>query len=140
MYTEFMGLKPGPVTLHMHRFITCDVFLMRGSSFVLINKSFCDDAIREALKTLLKPRAKCVACGLVLKVGTPRVKCNKCCLFIAQHVHESAGTRMCGVIAVAIICFYHKIAKPIDDEELERLSVILAAKMKHNIIRNDGTQ
>ena len=137
IYTEFMRLKSGPVTEPMHKFITCDVFLMRGSPFVLINKYFPDDVIRNALKTLLVPRAKCVSCGLVLKVGIPRVRCGSCYVLYctACSRYRWKDHFWCNCCSHHMI--YNKIAKPIDDEHLERLNGILAAKMEHSVIINE---
>ena len=55
---------------------------------------------------------------------------------IVRHVHDIGGRIIFGVCCSHHM-IYNKIAKPIDDDHLERLNGILAAKMEQSVIINE---
>ena len=55
LYNDFMRLKSQTAILQIHKFILSDMFLMRGSHFILLPKTVSDDTIRKSLQTILAP-------------------------------------------------------------------------------------
>ena len=69
LYNEFMNLKSQKAILQIHRFISSNMLLIRGSNLILIPKTIPDETVRKSLHTCLAPQLPCSSCGSVLRVG-----------------------------------------------------------------------
>ena len=131
LYSEFMNLKSRKRTLHWHHFIRADMFVMRGSSFVLFDKNTPDDIIRKS--TMLAKQQLCASCKHELKAWTPRLRCKNCLIFLCEKcVKERMNDNYwCGCCNNHMI--YNKIAKPSDENQLAQLNACISKKLTYDI-------
>ena len=133
LYNEFMRLKSQKAILPIHRFILSNMFLMRGSSFILIPKTVPDDTVRKSLQTCLAPQSPCSSCGCELKVGVLRSQCNKCFVNYCKDCSQECCSDKYWCKHCNRHLVYHKLAKPTDDWILERLNDVIVWKVSHDI-------
>ena len=132
MFNEFMRLKSGTVAIHIHRFISCNVVLMRESHFVLMPKVESNDAIHKCLK-MLAPQMPCSSCGCLLKFGTKRLKCNGCFVDYCGSCAEERWRCNYWCKHCNNHMIYHKLVNPLDHRALEQLNGAIANKLTHDV-------
>ena len=106
---------------------------MRGSHFILVHKAVCDDTVRKSLQTRLSPQSPCSSCGCALKVGMRRLKCNNCFVDYCKECSPERWSNKYWCKHCDHHMIYHKLAKPTDDWQLERLNDVIALKIRHDI-------
>ena len=133
MYNEFMRLKSKEAVLHWHHFITSDMFVMRGSCFLLMSKAISDNDIRKSLHTMLATQQPCASCNCELKPCIPRSRCKHCLVSLCETCVEERmeDNYWCGHCNSHM--FYYKVAKPIVNDQLKRLNAFISNKLTHDI-------
>jgi hypothetical protein len=109
------------------------MFWMRGSHFILLPKTVSDGTIRKSLQTISAPQSPCSLCGCVLTVGTRRSRCNNCFVEYCKACSAERWNDKCWCKRCNSHMIYHKLVKPTDDGQLERLSDVIARKIRHDI-------
>ena len=133
LYNEFMRLKHQKAILQIHQFILSNMFLMRGSQFILIPKTVSEYTVRKALQTILAPQLPCSSCGRVLKVNTLRMKCNSCFSDYCKSCSNERWADMYWCKKCDHHMIYHKLVKPSDDGQLGRLNDVISMKIRNDI-------